>query len=269
MTRIDQVLVTQKLAESRSHAQRMIADKRVSMHQGSEWRLISKPAYEITDDALLEISPSATDKFVSRAGIKLFGALAHIQLDVSHFICLDLGISTGGFSDCLLQSNAAHIIGIDVGSGQLHPRLINEPRITLFENFNSRYLDSDGLSDEWSDRFPDANAITHDFDLIVADLSFISLTKVFPIFNPNNGSVPLLKENAYLLALVKPQFELSAAALNKSGLVKNEADYAVVQKNILQACVDASFIVQDYFASPITGGDGNKEFFVFAQYKPV
>lgn len=269
MTRIDQVLVTQKLAESRSHAQRMIADKRVSMHQGSEWRLINKAAYEITDDALLEVSPSATDKFVSRAGIKLLGALAHVQLDVSHFTCLDLGISTGGFSDCLLQSNAAHIVGIDVGSEQLHPRLKNEPRITLFENLNSRYLDSDVLSDEWSDRFPDADAITQNFDLIVADLSFISLTKILPIFNPNNDSAPLLKQNAYLLALVKPQFELSATALNKAGLVKNEANYTLVQKNILQACVDASFVVQDYFSSPITGGDGNKEFFVFAQYQPI
>ncbi len=267
MSRIDQVLVTQNLAESRSHAQRMIADQRVRMHQGSEWRIINKPSYEITDDAVLEVLPSDTDKYVSRAGIKLAGALAHTGLNVNDLTCLDLGISTGGFTDCLLQHGAAQVIGVDAGSGQLHKRLSDESRLTLFENLNARYLDEVSLSDAWNDRYPDHTAITHGFDLIVADLSFISLTKVLPIFAANEDTAPLLKNGAHLLALVKPQFELSADALSKAGIVKNEADYAIVHANILQSCVDNSFTVLDYFASPITGGDGNKEFFVFAQYQ--
>ena len=267
MPRIDQVLVTQQLAETRSHAQRIISDKRVTMQQGTEWKLITKPAYEITDDAVLVVAPSDTDKFVSRAGIKLLGALKHVGLDVSGLTCLDLGISTGGFTDCLLQANAAQVVGVDVGSGQLHPRLADEPRLTLFENLNSRHLDVESFTEVWEDTYPDDDAITQDFDLIVADLSFISLTKVLPIFAPAEDTDGLLKNGAHLLALVKPQFELSAAALNKAGIVKDEADYATVQANILQACLDASFVVKDYFASPITGGDGNREFFVFAQYQ--
>ncbi|MGL4767952.1 MAG: TlyA family RNA methyltransferase [Formosimonas sp.] len=267
MSRIDSVLVLQQFAESRSQAQRMIADKRVRMHQGHEWKLITKPAYEITDDALLDVAPSDTDKYVSRAGIKMLGALTHTRLAVQNLTCLDLGISTGGFTDCLLQHGARHVVGVDAGSGQLHKRLHGEPRLSLFENINARYLDEASLSDAWSDVYPDADApITHDFDLIVADLSFISLTKVLPIFAPNAEATPLLKNGAYLLALVKPQFELSADALTKAGIVKNPADYAIVQANILQACLEHSFSVLDYFASPIEGGDGNKEFFIFAQY---
>ena len=267
MPRIDHVLVIQNLAESRSHAQRIIADNRVRMHQGNDWRIITKPAYDVTEDALLEVISSDTDKFVSRAGIKLSGALTHTQLSVSGLTCLDLGTSTGGFTDCLLQNGATHVVGVDTGSGQLHKRLLDEPRLSLFENINARYLDEGSLSDAWREIYPDANAISHDFDLVVADLSFISLTKILPIFAPVDDTKPLLKNSAHLLALVKPQFELSAQALSKAGIVKNEDDYVIVQANILQSCLDNSFTVIDYFASPITGGDGNKEFFVFAQYQ--
>ena len=264
MPRIDHVLVTQNLAESRSHAQRMIGDKRVRMQQGHEWCLIEKPAYKVTDDALLEVLPSDTDKYVSRAGIKLAGALAHVGLDVTTLTCLDLGISTGGFTDCLLQHGAAQVVGVDVGSGQLHARLRDEPRLTLFENVNARHLDADTFADAWADQHPDVDDVrTGGFDLAVMDLSFISLTKVLPIFNPDEFS--LLKKGGHVLALVKPQFELSADALSKAGIVKNPDDYATVQANILQACLAASLTVIDYFASPITGGDGNHEFFVFAQ----
>lgn len=266
MSRIDSVLVLQQFAESRSQAQRMIADQRVRMHQGNDWKLITKASYEITDDAVLEVAPSDTDKYVSRAGIKMLGALAHTKLSVKDLVCLDLGISTGGFTDCLLQNGAAHVVGVDAGSGQLHKRLADEARLSLFENINARYLDEATLSDAWADNYPDNDAITHDFDLIVADLSFISLTKVLPIFAPSDDT-PLLKNGAHLLALVKPQFELSADALSKAGIVKNPDDYAIVHANILQSCLDNSFTVLDYFASPIDGGDGNKEFFIFAQYQ--
>ncbi|TDR33186.1 TlyA family RNA methyltransferase [Hydromonas duriensis] len=269
MPRIDQVLVTQGLAETRSHAQRLIASGRVRLNIGNDWQLINKPAYVITDDALLEVASSDVDKYVSRAGIKLAGALAHVKLDVSGMRSLDLGTSTGGFADCLLQAGATQVVGVDVGHGQLHPSLAKHSGLTVFENTNARYLDSDVLSDAWldfkSDTSSDAEAVCHDFDLAVADLSFISLTKVLPIFKQEVSKPSLLKNGGYLLALVKPQFELTADDLSKAGLVKDPAKYAQVQANILAACAENDLTVLDYFDSPITGTDGNHEFFVFAQ----
>ena len=267
MPRIDQVLVTQNLAESRAHAQRLVSDGRVSMHNGRDWQVIKKASYELDDTTPLQLAESDTDKFVSRAGMKLAGALTHTQLSVAGLNVLDLGTSTGGFADCLLQNGASRVVGVDVGHGQLHTRLQNEPRLTVFENCNARYLDAEILAE----RFEDLNnahiiPMTHDFDLAVADLSFISLTKVLPIFGA--GEASLLKPNAHILLLVKPQFELDAEALSKAGIVKDPARYAEVQANILQACVLQNLTVLDYFASPITGTDGNHEFFVFAQFQP-
>lgn len=267
MPRIDQVLVTQNLAESRAHAQRLVSDGRVSMHNGRDWQVIKKASYELDDTTPLQVADSDTDKFVSRAGMKLAGALAHTQLSVAGLNVLDLGTSTGGFSDCLLQNGAARVIGVDVGHGQLHTRLQDEPRLTVFENLNARYLDAESLIE----RFEDLNdtsitPITHEFDLAVADLSFISLTKILPIFTTSDDS--LLKPNGHILMLVKPQFELDADALSKAGIVKDPTRYTEVQANILQACVMQDLTVLDYFASPITGTDGNHEFFVFAQFQP-
>ena len=273
MPRIDQVLVTQNLAESRAHAQRLVSDGRVSMHNGRDWQVIKKASYELDDTTSLQVADSDTDKFVSRAGMKLAGALAHTQLSVAGLNVLDLGTSTGGFSDCLLQNGAARVIGVDVGHGQLHTRLQDEPRLTVFENLNARYLDAETLAERFAD-LNDENKnvarITHGFaqffDLAVADLSFISLTKVLPIFTNSDDS--LLKPNGHILMLVKPQFELDADALSKAGIVKDPARYAEVQANILQVCVAQNLTVLDYFASPITGTDGNHEFFVFAQFQP-
>ena len=273
MPRIDQVLVTQNLAESRAHAQRLVSDGRVSIHNGRDWQVIKKASYELDDTTPLQVADSDTDKFVSRAGMKLAGALAHTQLSVAGLNVLDLGTSTGGFSDCLLQNGAARVIGVDVGHGQLHTRLQDEPRLTVFENLNARYLDAETLAERFAD-LNDENKnvarITHGFaqffDLAVADLSFISLTKVLPIFTNSDDS--LLKPNGHILMLVKPQFELNADALSKAGIVKDPARYGEVQANILQACVMQDLTVLDYFASPITGTDGNHEFFVFAQFQP-
>ena len=274
MPRIDQVLVTQNLAESRAHAQRLVSDGRVSMHNGRDWQVIKKASYELDDTTPLRVADSDTDKFVSRAGMKLAGALAHTQLSVAGLNVLDLGTSTGGFSDCLLQNGAARVIGVDVGHGQLHTRLQDEPRLTVFENLNARYLDAETLAERFADLNDEDNKnvarLTHGFaqffDFAVADLSFISLTKILPIFTTSDDS--LLKPNGHILMLVKPQFELDADALSKAGIVKDPTRYTEVQANILQACVMQDLTVLDYFASPITGTDGNHEFFVFAQFQP-
>ena len=271
MPRLDQVLVTQGLADSRAHAQRLIGDARVRWHNGREWQTLKKAAYELDDTALLELKASDTDKYVSRAGMKLAGALTHTQLSVKGYKALDLGTSTGGFADCLLQNGAAHVVGIDVGHGQLHPKLQAETRLTLFENLNARHLDAEVLAERWDDwaheaGVSDSTPITHDFDLAVADLSFISLTKILPIFAEHAHS--LLKPQGHILMLVKPQFELDAEALSKAGIVKDPARYNEVQSNIIQACLAQNLTVLDYFESPITGTDGNREFFVFAQFQP-
>ena len=270
MPRLDQVLVTQGLADSRAHAQRLIGDARVRWHNGREWQTLKKSAYELDNSALLELIPSDTDKYVSRAGMKLAGALAHTQLSVAGLNVLDLGTSTGGFADCLLQSGAAHVVGVDVGHDQLHPRLQSESRLTLFENLNARHLDDEVLAERWDDLGNDAisptTPMTYHFDLAVADLSFISLVKILPIFEAIERS--LLKPNGHILMLVKPQFELDAEALSKAGIVKDPARYNEVQSNIIQACLAQHLAVLDYFESPITGTDGNREFFVFAQFQP-
>lgn len=271
MPRLDQVLVTQGLADSRAHAQRLIGDARVRVHNGREWQTLKKAAYELDETALLELLPSDTDKYVSRAGMKLAGALAHTQLSVEGLNVLDLGTSTGGFADCLLQLGTAHLVGVDVGHGQLHPRLQAEPRLTLFENLNARHLDDAVLAERWDDWMHDTGMreitpITHGFDLAVADLSFISLTKILPIFSAGEHS--LLKPHGHILMLVKPQFELDAEALSKAGIVKDPERYSEVQSNIIQACLAQKLSVLDYFESPITGTDGNREFFVFAQFQP-
>ena len=169
------------------------------------------------------------------------------------------------------MTRLAQIVGVDVGHGQLHASLTNEVRLTVFENTNARYLDSDVLDDAWSDYNTDHEteheAVSHSFDLAVADLSFISLTKVLPIFESGASSQDLLNNGAHVLALVKPQFELTADDLSKAGIVKDPAKYTEVQANILAACAAHDLTVLDYFASPITGTDGNHEFFVFAQYQ--
>lgn len=270
MPRLDQLLVAQGLADSRAQAQRLIADGRVSWHNGYEWVTAKKPAYELGEGTPVQLAASDTDVYVSRAGMKLAGALAHTGLSVAGLNVLDLGTSTGGFADCLLQHGANSVLGVDVGHGQLHPRLQSEPRLISLEHMNARHIDAELLAERLADVPSAQNAanppVCYGFDLAVADLSFISLTKILPIFTAGERS--LLKIGGHILMLVKPQFELDADALSKAGIVKDPARYAEVQARILQACVAQDLTVLDYFESSMTGGDGNREFFVFAQFQP-
>jgi 23S rRNA (cytidine1920-2'-O)/16S rRNA (cytidine1409-2'-O)-methyltransferase len=158
--------------------------------------------------------------------------------------CLDVGQSTGGFTDCLLAHGAARVIGVDVGHGQLHDKLRHDPRVVAIEKLNARELT--------------AEQVGGDFDLVVADLSFISLTLVLPAL------VPLLAPGGVLLLLVKPQFELQPGRIGKGGLVKDERDHAEVEQRLRWACANTGLAVRDWFASAIAGGDGNREFFIHA-----
>ncbi len=250
--RADQLLVERGLAASKSQAQRLIASGVRWRLLPGDWATVSKNGQELRETVELQAVDNAETRFVSRGGLKLDGALQRVALDVRGLRCLDVGQSSGGFTDCLLQRGAQQVVGVDVGQGQLHPRLRDDARVVCIERCNARDLTADALTDAGGE--PAAAP----FDLIVGDLSFISQTLVWPAL------VPLLKAGGHVLMLVKPQFELQPEHIGKGGLVKSEASYPLVRERIEQVVQDGGLVLLDYFESPITGGDGNREFLVFA-----
>ena len=273
--RIDQLLVHHQHASTRSQAQRLIADG-VLWQQGDTWKRVLKNGDEVPEDAPLKLLNTAEARYVSRGGLKLEAALAQVQLDVSGMACLDVGQSTGGFTDCLLQHGAASVVGVDVGSAQLHPQLRTDPRVLCVEKVNARALTADDLLQAYEDSIgeqgvfdsegspDDTDQAVHtfapSFDLIVADLSFISQTLVLP------AVLALLKPGGRLLTLVKPQFELQPGQVGKGGIVKDASWYPFVEQRLRDACAALGLVVTAWFESPIAGGDGNREFFIFARH---
>jgi len=242
--------VERGLAASRSQAVRLIAGglRWRDAGSGADWRSVGKNRDEIPASAELELVDAAESRYVSRGGLKLEGALKATGIDPTGRHCLDIGQSTGGFTDCLLQQGAAHVVGVDVGHGQLHDRIRGDERVTAIEQVNARALTVDDLSD----------VERTDFDLIVGDLSFISQTLVLP------AVVPFLAADGDLLMLVKPQFELQPGQVGKGGIVRDAAMYAVVEARLRAACADLGLRVLRWIDSPIEGGDGNREFFIHA-----
>ncbi len=290
--RIDQLLVQRGLANTRSQAQRLIADG-VEWAQGETWRRVAKNGDEVPESAEVRLLDDSEARYVSRGGLKLEAALKQVGLSVEGFACLDVGQSTGGFTDCLLQAGAKSVVGVDVGSAQLHPLLRSDPRVLCVEKVNARALTAEDLIQAYEDStgedgqfdveededFSDAHEAADAggdvyveeahgaptgsdfvpaFDLIVADLSFISQTLVLP------AVVPLLKSGGTLLTLVKPQFELQPGQVGKGGIVKDPAFYVVVEQRLREACAALGLTVTAWFDSPIEGGDGNREFFICA-----
>ena len=251
--RVDQLLVERGLASSRSQAQRLISAG-VQWREGGTWKNVAKNGDELPAEAEIELLDAAEARYVSRGGLKLEAALKVSGTDVRGKQCLDVGQSTGGFTDCLLQQGAAQVVGIDVGQGQLHSKIRADERVVCIEQLNARNIDAA----EWiaGEGRPDDAA--PQFDLVVADVSFISLTLVLPAI------VPLAKAGAEWLLLVKPQFELQPAQIGKHGLVKEPASYAVVEQRLRDCCADLGLQVRAWFDSAITGGDGNREFFIHA-----
>lgn len=244
LLRADALLVQLGLANSRTQAQRWIAEGRVSL----DGKIIAKPSLEFPPETRLTVEADENDRFVSRGGLKLAGALAKTGLDVAGKCCLDVGQSTGGFTDCLLQAGARHVVGVDVGHEQLHPRLQVDPRVTVFEGVNCRSLAAADLADAMP-----ANG----FDLIVGDVSFISMTLVLPQL-PN-----LLAANGDLLLLIKPQFEVGPGKLGKGGIVRDVALFAEVEDKLRKIATHLGLTVEAWLDSPIAGGDGNREFFIW------
>jgi len=250
--RVDVLLTQRGLAPSRSAAQRLIAAGAVRWLGPQGWVAPKKAGDELPNRCELKIEDDAETRWVSRGGLKLEGALNHCGLAVSG-TALDLGQSTGGFSEVLLARGAAKVVGVEVGQAQLHPRLSGDERLVTLEGLNARSLMPEDLG---------GHQPAEGFDWVVGDLSFISLTLVLP-------QLPaLLKPGARLALLVKPQFELQPADIGKGGLVKDEASYPRVEAKLRAAAQACGLRVDDYFASPIAGGDGNREFFLLATFMP-
>lgn len=275
--RADQWLVERGLAASRSQAQRLIASgarwrvpRSAAQRADDGWRPLAK-ADDLPAAAEVELASAAESRYVSRGGLKLEAALAASGVTVTGRDCLDVGQSTGGFTDALLQAGAAHVLGIDVGHGQLHPRLREDPRVDCVEGCNARHLTPDSIAARGdiqgtkSQKHPE-NQTTHDlsagFSLVVGDLSFISLTLVLPAL------APLLAAGGDLLMLVKPQFELQSTQLGKGGIVRDATLFSGVRERIEAAVRQTELHVAGWYDSPISGGDGNREFFIHGR-KPL
>lgn len=248
MDRLDKVLVAQGLAQTRTQAQRLIDAGRVSARLSGSWQVVRKPGLKLPEDTELQAQPGEEERYASRGGLKLGGALERTGVSLAHRVVLDVGQSTGGFTDCALQAGAAKVVGVDVGRDQLNPALRRDPRVVCLEGINARALPLATLLEE----------APEGFDAVVMDVSFISQTLILP------GLPALMKPGAHLLSLVKPQFEVGREGIGKGGIVRDERLYSDVEARIVACCDDAGLVVEDYFDSPIKGGDGNREFFISA-----
>ncbi|WP_026783198.1 TlyA family RNA methyltransferase [Pleomorphomonas koreensis] len=238
-TRLDQLLVARGLADSRARARDAILRGHVTVGG----RLADKPGLSVADDADLAITDPA-GAYVSRAALKLIAGLDHFGFGVAGRDCLDVGASTGGFTEVLLERGAARVAALDVGHGQLHPRLVDDPRVTNIEGLNARDLAAGDLP------FPP--------EVIVSDVSFISLTLALP------PALALARRPAVGVFLVKPQFEAGRQAIGKGGLVDETTGRDAA--NRVRDALDGrhGWRVHDLIASPILGGDGNHEYLLGA-----
>ena len=241
--RLDQVLVSRGLFASREKARRAVMAGAVQV----DGRLVDKPGAPIAAAASIEILQS-TQPFVSRAGEKLDAALDHFGIDVREFVCLDVGASTGGFTQCLLLRGARRVYAVDVGYGQLDYGLRNHPRVVVMERVNARYLDAGDLPEPC--------------DLITMDLSFISLTKVVP------AVARLLAPAGRLLPMIKPQFEAGRGLVGKGGVIRDEALRRQVVETTISRLEALGLRALGSFDSPVFGAQGNREVFALFRGDP-
>lgn len=245
--RIDKLLVERGLADSRTKAQAMVMAGVVLVNE----QRVEKPSAQIAPDSEIRIkhADDPTSRYVGRGGLKLAAALREFQIDVRGFVCLDVGASTGGFTDCLLQNGAAKVFAVDVGHNQIDWRLRNDPRVEVREGVNARYLDPQD--------FP------VNFDLAVVDVSFISVTKILP------SLVPLLKTGASLVVLIKPQFEVGRGEVGSGGIVRNEEKRIKAADQIHGFAASLNLAFHGMIESPITGAEGNIEYLAHYSYHPA
>ena len=240
--RLDELLVSRGLAESRSVAQRLILEGNVRVKD------CVAPKCGNQYDTEIDIEIIGADRFVSRGGEKLEGAFETFGLQVHGLSCLDVGASTGGFTDCLLQHGAERVISLDVGHSQFHPRLRNDPRITVIEKFNARNMTPADLP--------------YVPDFAVCDVSFISLRLIIP------PMMAVLKPGGGMVTLIKPQFEAGREQISKGGVVRDEAVRQQVVESIREFGLSIGLVWNGVCTSPITGPKGNVEFTAYWS-KPV
>ena len=235
--RLDQLLVDRGLVESREKAKSLIIAGEVSVNG----QKLSKPGHAVAPDAQVELL--AKPRYVGRGGLKLEGALKHFGIDPTGWTCLDIGSSTGGFTDCLLQHGAARVYAIDAGTNQLDWKLRGDPRVIVHENQNARQLSSVHVPEP--------------IEFLVCDVSFISVTLALP------PAIGLLREDAGMVILIKPQFEAGRVQVGKGGIVRDKQVHEQVCRRI------GSFVQELRFQtsiidSPILGAEGNREFLLYA-----
>ncbi len=253
--RLDLYLVKVKKATSRTQAQDLIQNNFVVLKKSAKSVGLTKPSYEVLpeNEEFIFVEQNPIQKYVSRAGLKLEAALAHTKLNVAGEIILDIGQSTGGFTECLLASGAKKVVGIDVGHDQLHATLKEDPRVIFIEGINVKELSQ-------SKDF-EAHVPLGGFPLVVMDVSFISITKVIEAIEP------FMAKDGEFLFLVKPQFEAGAKALDRNGVIKDKKNYVLIEKEIKAKVTEVFGEVKDYFESDLPGKDGNQEFFIYGKNK--
>jgi 23S rRNA (cytidine1920-2'-O)/16S rRNA (cytidine1409-2'-O)-methyltransferase len=236
--RIDKLLVSKGLADSRTKAQALVMAGVVLV----ENQRVEKPSDQFLPDASIRIkdADNPASKYVGRGGLKLEAALREFLIDAKGLTCLDVGASTGGFTDCLLQHGADRVIAIDVGHNQIDWKLRQDSRVEVREGVNARYLQSDDFATM--------------FDLIVVDVSFISLTKVL------SPLVPLMAADAKLITLIKPQFEVGRGEVGSGGIVRDPAQRERVINELIEFGRTIDLSCEGLMESPIQGAEGNVEF---------
>lgn len=234
--RLDVFLTEKGFADSRTEAKNFILTGAVTVNG----KAVLKPSYDICiEDADVKIDKSSK-KYVSRGGFKLEGALSEFKISVTGRLAIDIGSSSGGFTDCLLQNGAYHVICVDSGSGQLHESLRRDRRVTVFENFNARYMTIDDFE--------------YQPNLAVMDVSFISATYIIP------SIYTILADNSDFICLIKPQFEVGRSGLGKGGIVKNDKIRSVAVEKVTEFAKSVGFELVSVIKSSIEGGDGNIEY---------
>ena len=234
--RLDVYLVENGLAESRECAKKLILAGQVQI----DGVTVDKPAAEIKDEP--EITVLTTDDYVGRGGLKLEAALRIFGVDPTGLRGIDIGASTGGFTDCLLRYGAIEVVALDAGYGQLHPKLLADPRVINIEKYNARDLSSDD---------------TGKAQIAVMDVSFISQTYILP-------RIPqVLEDGGCLISLIKPQFEAGRGALNKKGIVKAPRDRVAAVRRVITCAEQCGLVCRGIAPSPIKGGDGNEEYLAY------
>jgi 23S rRNA (cytidine1920-2'-O)/16S rRNA (cytidine1409-2'-O)-methyltransferase len=235
--RLDVAMLHRQLVESREKAQALILSGKVTV----DGQKAEKPGHGVAETARIEVIEPL--KYVSRGGLKLEAALAHFKVDPTGKVCLDVGTSTGGFTDCLLQYGALRVHAVDTGAGQIDWRLRTDPRVILHEKLNARYLAPSDIGEP--------------VQLVVCDVSFISVTLLIPAL------APLLTSGGDWIILVKPQFEVGRELVGKGGIVRDPASHQSACDKVSAALANAGFATQ-LTGSPILGAEGNREFLAHA-----